>query len=74
MVAAACAGPIAATLGEELLAAETAADYVTQIESLLADRAHADNIGRAARQRVLASYSWDAHLALIDHYLEETIA
>ncbi|MDO8932220.1 MAG: TIGR03087 family PEP-CTERM/XrtA system glycosyltransferase [Rhodocyclaceae bacterium] len=74
VASAACAGPIAATLGEELLAADTAADYVTQTESLLADPVHADNIGRAARRRVLASYSWDAHLALIDRYLEETIA
>ncbi len=70
----ACAGPIAATQGEELFAADTVADYVAHIESLLADRAHADNIGRAARQRVLASYSWDAHLALIDRYLEQTAA
>jgi polysaccharide biosynthesis protein PslH len=66
----ACAGPIAAIVGEELLAADMADDYVAQIESLLAAPAHADNIGRAARQRVLASYSWDAHLALIDRYLE----
>jgi sugar transferase (PEP-CTERM/EpsH1 system associated) len=65
----ACAGPIAASLGEELLAAESAADYMDRIEELLADPAHADNIGMAARNRVLASYSWDAHLAPIDRYL-----
>jgi sugar transferase (PEP-CTERM/EpsH1 system associated) len=70
----ACAGPIAAEPGQELLAAETADDYVARIESLLADPAHADNIGRAARNRVLASYSWDAHLALIDRFLEEITA
>jgi sugar transferase (PEP-CTERM/EpsH1 system associated) len=66
----ACAGPIAAELGTELLAADTIDDYIAQIESLLADPAHADNIGTAARRRVLASYSWDAHLALIDRHLE----
>ncbi len=66
----ACAGPIAAELGTELLAADTADDYVAHVESLLADPAHADNIGMAARRRVLASYSWDAHLALIDRHLE----
>jgi sugar transferase (PEP-CTERM/EpsH1 system associated) len=70
----ACAGPIAATPGEELLAAESVDAYLERIESLLADPVHADNIGRAARRRVLASYSWDAHLALIDRYLEETTA
>jgi sugar transferase (PEP-CTERM/EpsH1 system associated) len=66
----ACAGPIAAEPGRELFAADTANDYVAQVESLLADPAHADNIGKAARNRVLASYSWDAHLALIDRHLE----
>ncbi|MEW6513495.1 MAG: TIGR03087 family PEP-CTERM/XrtA system glycosyltransferase [Pseudomonadota bacterium] len=65
----ACAGPIAAELGQELLAAETPDQYVAQIESLLAAPVHADNIGKAARNRVLASYSWDAHLAPIDRYL-----
>lgn len=70
----ACAGPIAANLGEELLAAESAADYFDRIDELLANRAHADNIGRAARRRVLEHYSWDAHLALIDRYLEEKTA
>lgn len=70
----ACAGPIAANLGDELLAAESAADYFDRIDELLANRAHADNIGRAARRRVLEHYSWDAHLALIDRYLEEKTA
>jgi sugar transferase (PEP-CTERM/EpsH1 system associated) len=70
----ACAGPIAANLGEELLAAESAADYFDRIDELLANRAHADNIGRAARRRVLEHYSWGAHLALIDRYLEEKTA
>ncbi len=70
----ACAGPIAANPGEELLAAETADDYVARIESLLTDPVHADNIGRAARRRVLEHYSWDAHLALIDRFLEEKTA
>ncbi len=70
----ACAGPIAAEPVQELLAAETADDYVARIESLLADPAHADNIGRAARNRVLASYGWDAHLAPIDRFLEEITA
>jgi sugar transferase (PEP-CTERM/EpsH1 system associated) len=65
----ACARPIEAKAGEELLIAESAADYVMHIDALLKSPAHADNIGAAARQRVLASYSWDAHLALIDHHL-----
>jgi sugar transferase (PEP-CTERM/EpsH1 system associated) len=70
----ACAGPIAAELGRELLAAETVADYVAQVETLLADPVHAANIGLAARRRVLDSYSWDAHLSLIDRHLEKITA
>ncbi|NWG32031.1 MAG: TIGR03087 family PEP-CTERM/XrtA system glycosyltransferase [Rhodocyclaceae bacterium] len=71
VASAACAAPIAAERGTELLAAEMAADYVAQIGSLLADPARADDIGRAARRRVLASYSWDAHLATIDRHLAQ---
>ncbi len=41
----ACAGPIAATSGEELLTAEGAEDYIDHIETLLADRARADAVG-----------------------------
>lgn len=69
-----CAGPIEAVAGEELLAADSADDYLAHIEALLADRAHADIIGRNARRRVLASYSWDTHLGLIDRHLEEIAA
>lgn len=70
----ACAGPIGAELGVELLAAETAADYQRQIESLLASPDLAARIGRAARQRVLADFSWDAHLATLDQHLAPFIA
>ncbi len=71
VASAACAGPIEAVAGTELLAAETAEDYVSQIEALLADRTRADAIGQAARRRVLEHYSWDAHLGAIDRSLEE---
>ncbi len=66
----ACAGAIAAECGSELLAAGTPDDYIAHIDKLLADPARADAIGQAARQRVLVSYSWDAHLSRIDRYLE----
>jgi len=65
----ACARPIEAHFGDELLVAETAADFATSIDTLLSDAVYADNIGAAARRRVLASYSWDAHLTQIDHHL-----
>lgn len=69
-----CASPIAAKPGSELLAANSTDDYIEHIGMLIADHAHADIIGQAARRRVLASYSWDAHLSLIDRYLEQTNA
>ena len=71
VASAACAGPIAAERGAELLVADSADDYLAHIESLLANWIRADSIGQAARRRVLESYSWDAHLSLIDRYLEE---
>ncbi|WP_284155294.1 TIGR03087 family PEP-CTERM/XrtA system glycosyltransferase [Sulfuricystis multivorans] len=70
VASATCAQPIAAVPDRELLVAESAADYLARIEALLAAPAHADNIGRAARRRVLASYGWDAHLAVIDRQLD----
>ncbi|MEW5781461.1 MAG: glycosyltransferase [Pseudomonadota bacterium] len=73
VASATCAQPIAAVSGEELLVAESADEYQARIESLLADPVHADNIGRAARRRVLASYSWDAHLAVIDRHLDSLV-
>jgi glycosyltransferase involved in cell wall biosynthesis len=43
---------------------------VRTIDALLRAPQHAEDIGRAARERVLASYSWQAHLAGLDRYLE----
>ncbi|MDI6745937.1 MAG: TIGR03087 family PEP-CTERM/XrtA system glycosyltransferase [Rhodocyclaceae bacterium] len=70
IAATACAGPIAAEIGSELLAAETSVDYLSHIDKLLADPTSAGAIGQAARRRILSSYSWDAHLSAIDRYLE----
>lgn len=74
VASAACAGPIEAVSGEELLAAANADGYLAHIDNLLENRACANAIGQAARRRVQESYSWDAHLAMIDRYLEGTAA
>jgi sugar transferase (PEP-CTERM/EpsH1 system associated) len=55
--------------GEDLVAAADAAQFVSEIEALLKSPARALAVGQAGRKRVLANYSWDAHLAGIDHYL-----
>jgi glycosyltransferase involved in cell wall biosynthesis len=43
---------------------------VRQIGCLLQSPERAAAVGEAARERVLARYSWNAHLANIDRYLE----
>jgi sugar transferase (PEP-CTERM/EpsH1 system associated) len=70
VASAACASPIDAVAGDELLAAAGADDYLAHLDVLLGDRDRAAAIGRAARRRVLDAYSWDAHLEPIDRHLE----
>lgn len=65
-----CASAIDALAGRDFLTARTAPEYVIQIESILRERQRAASLGTAARQQVLARYSWDAHLSVIDGYLE----
>ena len=64
-----CAAAVDAEFGTELKTATTPTDFVTEIDALLRDPECCLNIGRAARRRVIAQYSWEAHLAKIDHYL-----
>ena len=70
VAAASCAGALDAEAGRDLVAAETADDYFREVAGLLEDRDRATAIGISARARVLARYSWDAHLAGFDRYLE----
>ncbi|MFY7863780.1 TIGR03087 family PEP-CTERM/XrtA system glycosyltransferase [Roseateles sp.] len=64
-----CAQAIDAQVGLELLEAETAEDFVREVSSLLASASRSEDLGRAGRARVLANYSWDAHLSGIDQHL-----
>ncbi|CAN5395278.1 TIGR03087 family PEP-CTERM/XrtA system glycosyltransferase [soil metagenome] len=64
-----CAESIDATAGIEFLAAASADEFASQVGELLKAGERADQIGQAGRQRVLARYSWDAHLSGIDRYL-----
>ena len=41
-----------------------------EIEALLSSPERAQNVGKAARKQVLSRYSWDAHLSIIDRYLD----
>ena len=70
----ACAKPIDARDGIELLCATDAASFARRITELLAAPARAAAIGQAGRQRVLERYTWSAHLAGIDRHLTEPLA
>ena len=64
-----CVAAIDARPGHELVGAETVTDYVTAVAHLLDQPDLANTIGAAGRQRVLNSYSWDAHLSRLDRFL-----
>ena len=64
-----CLEPIDALPGRDILGAAEADDFVAQIDTLLASPALAQRMGLAARERVLARYSWPASLAPIDAHL-----
>jgi len=65
-----CAGAVDAVPGWDFLTAGSVDDYVHEIESLLGDPERAATIGLAARAQVVARYSWAAHLAGIDRFLD----
>ena len=64
-----CAQAIGAREGIEMFPASDAADFGTQVESLLQDPQRAAAAGVLARDKVLRSFSWDAHLSGIDRHL-----
>lgn len=64
-----CVQAIEAQVGQELLQAESSEDFVREVSALLASKPIAEAIGAAGRTRVLANYSWDAHLSGIDRHL-----
>jgi sugar transferase (PEP-CTERM/EpsH1 system associated) len=70
VAASCCAEAINARVGVELLSAARAEDFVRELSALLAAPQRAAQVGLAGRARVLASYSWAAHLSGIDRHLE----
>ena len=55
--------------GDGLRAADNAAEYVREINSLLASPDEAEQLGLAARRCVLGRFSWEAHLSRLDRHL-----
>ncbi|MBA3504362.1 MAG: glycosyltransferase, partial [Betaproteobacteria bacterium] len=66
----ACAAGIDATAGHHFETAADAHSFAGSIEALLREPARAAAMGLAARECVLARYSWEARLSRIDRYLE----
>jgi sugar transferase (PEP-CTERM/EpsH1 system associated) len=69
-----CVEAIDARPGIDLIGAELAEDYVQAIEALLARPERALALGAAARECVLAAYSWEAHLSRIDRQLDAGVS
>jgi sugar transferase (PEP-CTERM/EpsH1 system associated) len=69
-----CAAAVDAVKGSELLTATSAAEFITAIDTQLANPELAIQIGHAARARVIARYSWEAHMSHIDRYLPTATA
>lgn len=66
-----CVEALDVRAGAEIFSAESADDFVTQIIALLRTPERLASVGTAGRCRVLKTYSWDAHLAVIDQYLAQ---
>ena len=64
-----CLEAIDAEPGRELVGAAEVLDFQREVAALLQAPVRAEAIGRAARERVLKSYSWQVHLAGLDRHL-----
>lgn len=69
VAASACVQALTAEPGTEILAADEAEDYSRCILRLLQSPDDAAQIGAAGRRRVLQSYTWAAHMAILDPFL-----
>jgi polysaccharide biosynthesis protein PslH len=66
VAASTCVRAIEAQEGRDLVAADSANQYVAAIDELLRDKAKAQGMGLAARDCVLRGYAWTARLAPLD--------
>jgi polysaccharide biosynthesis protein PslH len=64
-----CAAAVDAVSGQELLTAISPEDFIDAASRLLESPAACIEIGKAARQRVIDRYSWEAHMSSIDRYI-----
>ena len=67
----ACVSAIQAQPRVDIVSAESVEEYVMAINEILSDPLRAQRLGVAARDCVVRRYSWSAHLAGIDQYLDQ---
>ena len=70
VVAKGCGEAVDAVAERDLLLADSVDDHVQPINALLESPEKREAMGRAARLQILARYSWDAHLSVIDTHLD----
>ena len=63
---------IAANIGEEALLARDSKEFIAIVTTLL--QHPRNNIGQAARARVIADYTWERNLERVDELLSPEIA
>ena len=64
-----CAAAVDAVAGQELLTATSPEEYIAAISQVLEAPETGTAMGKAARQRVIERYTWEAHMKAIDPYL-----
>jgi sugar transferase (PEP-CTERM/EpsH1 system associated) len=64
-----CADAIGADASQGLLRAESPAEFVQSLQTLLSDAQASRELGNRARQYVLQGFSWQAHLTGLDRFL-----
>ena len=64
-----CAAAVDAVAGQELLTATSPEEYIAAISQVLEAPETGTAMGKAARQRVVERYTWEAHMKAIDPYL-----
>ncbi len=69
VAAATCVDALDVDTDTEIVAAESAADYVRSILQLLGNPGQARAIGVEGRRRVQQSYTWAAHMSAFDRHL-----
>ena len=65
---------IQASDGENILIADSAADFANRMIQLLRDPERRRQLGAAAREFIVENWSWDKHFGELEQMMEELVA